>query len=777
MCVQRLTFNTTSSRADASTHCVAPSRPSQLASQVATAIPDGNHVTRRYSARKPRLLLVVSYDDDGLPASPRHPAPQRPRRLDAGATRRHCRTTQTFRLRERQKINYVILPPLEEMGRPPQPTRSAPSRKRTCGPVWSASGAELGRWMGMGANDDSDSRTWVGDAALADADPFGVNANITFDEVGGLDDHIHALKEMTLLPLLYPEVFQQFRVTPPRGVLRHGPPGTGKTLLARALAASCRTNGRQIIGQAEHQLHLLFDEARAHQPSIIFLDEIDGLAPVHSSKQDQIHASIVTTLLALMDGMDGRSSIVVIGATSRPVALDPALRRPGRFDREFYFVLPSAEAREQILGVMTCGWKGWGEEEGGQRVKGLAALTKGYDGADLRALCTEAALNAVQRCYPQIYKTSEHLLLKPETIKVGLRDFMIFIKKLVPAAARSSASLTPLLGDALERVKSVISLVLPVDKKLSALEEAEFEDTGGVLEREMTMQAMASLRVYRPRVVLHSLAGMDQTSVGAAALHHFEGYHVQSLELGALLSDSTRTPEAAILQLFVEAKRHASAVVYIPALLGWCATVSETARATVRAMLDSLAPVDPVLLLAIVDGRFADLPPDVRAWFGIGAGRRVELGAAGPEACAAFFEGLVMDVRRPPNEFADGMPRRKRVLKVLEVVPPLEPRKPSAAELAVQEENDQRLIDHRRAHENSSAKIKWERRRRSPPSPCPPRSFGFKTLKRSYLLHLEERVVERPQHLIMSVAVGIRGSNIDRVIKTYNFMPSATSRT
>ncbi|KAJ7165606.1 AAA-domain-containing protein [Mycena crocata] len=651
-----------------------------------------------------------------------------------------------YALRQRQKINYAIPPPLEEMSRPPQPARPAPSRKRTKGPGWSASGAELGRWMGMGGNDDSDSdnpanapRTprkpvamgfastpsnmgnlglgKVGDAALADADPLGVNANVTFDEVGGLDDHIHALKEMTLLPLLYPEVFQQFRVTPPRGVLFHGPPGTGKTLLARALAASCRTNGRQItffmrkgadilskwVGEAERQLRLLFDEARAHQPSIIFFDEIDGLAPVRSSKQDQIHASIVATLLALMDGMDGRGSVVVIGATNRPDALDPALRRPGRFDREFYFGLPGADARERILGIMTRGWKGWGEEEGGERVKGLAALTKGYGGADLRALCTEAALNAVQRRYPQIYKTSERLLLKPDTIEVGLRDFMISIKKLVPAAARSSASvaaplpqqLTPLLGDALERVKSAIALVLPVDKKLSALEEAEFEDVGGeggALERELTMQAMASLRVYRPRVVLHGSAGMGQTFVGAAALHHLEGYHVQSLELGALLSDSTRTPEAAIVQLFVEAKRHAPAVVYIPALRGWCAAVSETARATVRAMLDTLAPADPVLLLAVVDGHFTDLPRDVRAWFGIGTGGRVELSAPSSSERAEFFGGLVRDVQKRPNEFADGMPRRKRILEVLEVAPPLEPRKPSAAELAVQEENDQRVI-------------------------------------------------------------------------------------
>jgi ATPase family AAA domain-containing protein 2 len=282
---------------------------------------------------------------------------------------------------------------------------------------------------------------------------------------------IHALKEMTVLPLLYPEVFQRFDVTPPRGVLFHGPPGTGKTLLARALAASCRTGGRQIsffmrkgadclskwVGEAERQLRLLFEEARTSQPSIIFFDEIDGLAPVRSSKQDQIHASIVSTLLALMDGMDGRGQVVVIGATNRPDAVDPALRRPGRFDREFYFALPGLDARERILSIMTKKWQGWGagdednEAEVKERIKGLAKLTKGYGGADLRvhnyfylffimfisfslykqALCTEAALNAIQRRYPQVYKTDERLLLKPETIGVGLRDFMISIKSKV----------------------------------------------------------------------------------------------------------------------------------------------------------------------------------------------------------------------------------------------------------------------------------------------------------------------------------------------------------
>jgi len=148
------------------------------------------------------------------------------------------------------------------------------------------------------------------------------------------------------------------------------------------------------VGEAERQLRLLFEEARNCQPSIIFFDEIDGLAPVRSSKQDQIHASIVSTLLALMDGMDGRGQVIVIGATNRPDAVDPALRRPGRFDREFYFGLPGLEAREKILSIMTRKWHGWGgaeedkteekEKDVKERIKGLAKLTKGYGGADLR---------------------------------------------------------------------------------------------------------------------------------------------------------------------------------------------------------------------------------------------------------------------------------------------------------------------------------------------------------------------------------------------------------
>ena len=160
-------------------------------------------------------------------------------------------------------------------------------------------------------------------ASLADVSPMEINMDVTFDAIGGLDDHLNNLKEMCMFPLLYPEVFGKFNMTPPKGVLFYGPPGTGKTLMARALACECSQDNRKVaffmrkgadclskwIGESERQLRLLFDTAYKMRPSIIFFDEIDGLAPVRSSRQDQIHSSIVSTLLALMDGLDDRGRI------------------------------------------------------------------------------------------------------------------------------------------------------------------------------------------------------------------------------------------------------------------------------------------------------------------------------------------------------------------------------------------------------------------------------------------------------------------------------------
>ncbi|GAA96394.1 hypothetical protein E5Q_03061 [Mixia osmundae IAM 14324] len=548
-------------------------------------------------------------------------------------------------------------------------------------------------------------------ANLADIDPLLPGQHINFDSVGGMEGHIQQLKEMVSLPLLYPEVFQRFAITPPRGVLFHGPPGTGKTLLARALASSCSTEGQRIsffmrkgadclskwVGEAERQLRMLFEEAKRCQPSIIFFDEIDGLAPVRSSKQEQIHASIVSTLLALMDGMDGRGQVIIIGATNRPDSVDPALRRPGRFDREFYFPLPNLEARRKIIDIHTRDW----QPPLATNIKDeLAQMTKGYGGADMRALCTEAALNAVQRKYPQIYKTPQRLMIKPETIEISARDFVIAAERLVPSTARSNASpaaalpphLACLLGPAFEAAKSALAGVLPARKKLNILEEAEYEDLNDAgFETEKFMQSFEASLVHRPRLLISGEEGLGQEHIGAALMQYLEGYHVQSLGLDTLLGDSSSTPEATLVQIFSEAKRHKPSILFIPDLAAWADSISETTRATLKGLLKAASASDPILLLGISETPGDLLPPDVSQWFGPSDDNRMELGAPHAELRRAFFTSLLEKLSRSPKEYNDAIPRRKRILEVLPVAPPPAPREPTAEEVQAQTKKDATL--------------------------------------------------------------------------------------
>ncbi|TDH69708.1 hypothetical protein CCR75_006457 [Bremia lactucae] len=318
----------------------------------------------------------------------------------------------------------------------------------------------------------------------ADITPVEVDRSITWHSVGGLKSHIEALKEMVMLPLLYPEFYGKFNVAPPSGVLFYGPPGTGKTLLARALANSCSFNSerepratdsaqigpgkkqrirRQVtfymrkgadclskwVGEAERQLRLLFEEAKRNQPSIIFFDEIDGLAPVRSAKQDQIHASIVSTLLALMDGMDSRGRVVVIGATNRLDAIDPALRRPGRFDRELGFKLPNVNERKSMLVIHS---KCWNPPLSDSFLSELAEQTVGYCGADIKALCAEAALSSLRRVYPQVYASEDKLLINLDKVVVARGDFAKAARKITPASHRAVSSFASPLPQAVKEL-------------------------------------------------------------------------------------------------------------------------------------------------------------------------------------------------------------------------------------------------------------------------------------------------------------------------------------
>ncbi|KAF2643222.1 AAA-domain-containing protein [Massarina eburnea CBS 473.64] len=538
----------------------------------------------------------------------------------------------------------------------------------------------------------------VGDKkALADADPLGVDTNVTFDGVGGLDDHINKLKEMVMLPLLYPEVFQRFSITPPRGVLFHGPPGTGKTLLARALASSVSQHGQKVtfymrkgadalskwVGEAERQLRLLFEEARKNQPSIIFFDEIDGLAPVRSSKQEQIHASIVATLLALMDGMDGRGQVIVIGATNRPDSVDPALRRPGRFDREFYFPLPDVAGRRAILDIHTNKWEP--PIKDGMKDQ-LAELTKGYGGADLRALCTEAALNAVQGTFPQIYSSEKKLLIKPEEIKVLAKDFMISVNKMTPSSQRTvtasaaplDKNIEPLLREPLQRIMARIDELIPRRKKLTALEEAQFDDRDDErgFEREATMRNFESSRIFRPRLLISGLQGMGQQYLGAALLSKIEGLHVQSFDLPTILEDPTRTPEAAVAQLFTEVRRHKPSVIYIPHVDVWYETLPGPAIKTFKLLLRSIGANEPILLLGVLELANRDATPDPQMMadlFSFSSNNEFQLDRPSREGREEFFSSIGHYIRMSPIDFPDPDNRKKRMLPELEAAPVIAP--------------------------------------------------------------------------------------------------------
>ncbi|RDA85795.1 hypothetical protein CP532_6303 [Ophiocordyceps camponoti-leonardi (nom. inval.)] len=550
--------------------------------------------------------------------------------------------------------------------------------------------------------------------ALADADPLGVDMNVDFSKVGGLQGHIDQLKEMVQLPLLYPELFTKFHVTPPRGVLFHGPPGTGKTLLARALANSVGSGGRKIsfymrkgadalskwVGEAEKQLRLLFEEARKNQPSIIFFDEIDGLAPVRSSKQEQIHASIVSTLLALMDGMDGRGQVIVIGATNRPDNIDPALRRPGRFDREFYFPLPDVEGRRAILDIHT---QGWGLSDAFRT--SLAEKTKGYGGADLRALCTEAALNSIQRTYPQIYSSRQKLVVDADKIAIHASDFMMCIKKMIPSSERSATSgaqplpnaVEPLLRAQLRKAKEALDILLPRRKKRTALEEAmyePYEDQDHGFGREMMQQEFERSRVFRPRFLIYGVPGMGQGYVSSAVLHYFEGVHVQNFDLPSLLADG-RPLEQVIVSFFTEVRRHKPSVIFIANVDAWYAALAGTlAFVTFQTMLKSLPPTDPILLLATAECGKGELPLELtRELFGFSRKNRMEITRPERANRMEYFETTLSHVKRKPAEFPDPENRKRRKLEVLPTAPTIQPRAPSKMEKKAVQKKDHQLLN------------------------------------------------------------------------------------
>jgi transitional endoplasmic reticulum ATPase len=263
-----------------------------------------------------------------------------------------------------------------------------------------------------------------------------------YEDIGGLQTEMQRVREMVELPLRHPELFQRLGIEPPKGVLLHGPPGCGKTLLARAVANESEANfysinGPEIMskfyGESEARLREIFQQAQQNAPSIIFVDELDAIAPKREEVTGEVERRVVAQLLALMDGLSGRGNVIVIGATNRPGALDPALRRPGRFDREIEIGVPDKKGRYEVLQIHT---RGMPLAEDVDLLK-LSAMTHGYTGADLSALGRETAMKALRRYLPQINLEEERIPPAVlEKMEVTMEDFLGAYKEVTPTAMR-----------------------------------------------------------------------------------------------------------------------------------------------------------------------------------------------------------------------------------------------------------------------------------------------------------------------------------------------------
>ena len=265
---------------------------------------------------------------------------------------------------------------------------------------------------------------------------------VTYEEVGGLKEKTKAMREIVELPLRHPELFARLGVEPHSGILLYGPPGCGKTLLAKVLASESEANmypinGPEIMnkyyGETEAKLREIFKEAKDNSPSIIFIDEIDAIAPKREEAYGDVEKRVVAQLLALMDGLTDRGNVIVLGATNRPDSMDPALRRPGRFDREFEITVPNEDERYEILQIHTRGMPISEDID----LKNLSAELHGYTGADIKSLCREAAMKSIRRYLPEIDLETEKISSAVlQSMEIKLVDFYDAMHEVVPTAMR-----------------------------------------------------------------------------------------------------------------------------------------------------------------------------------------------------------------------------------------------------------------------------------------------------------------------------------------------------
>lgn len=421
-------------------------------------------------------------------------------------------------------------------------------------------------------------------------------ADVTYDDIGGIGGTIDQLREMVELPLRYPEIFERLGVDPPKGVLLHGPPGTGKTRLARAVANESDAqffliNGPEIMGSAygesEKRLREVFDEANANSPAIIFIDEIDSIAPKRGQVTGETEKRLVAQLLTLLDGLEPRQNLVVIAATNRPEAIDEALRRPGRFDREIVIGVPDESGRREILAIHT---RGMPLEEGVD-LKQLARQTYGFVGADLAALTREAAIEAIRRIMPEL--NLEEGTIPPEVLdnlRVTRKDFEEALKRVQPSAMREVMVQMPNVG---------------------------WDDIGGVDEARERLREGVELPLKHPDsfrrlgirpakgFLLYGPPGTGKTLLAKATAREAEANFIAT-KSSDLLSKWYGESEQQIARLFARARQVAPTVIFIDEIdslvpargAGWGEPqVTERVVNTILAEMDGLEELQSVVVI------------------------------------------------------------------------------------------------------------------------------------------------------------------------------------
>ncbi len=375
---------------------------------------------------------------------------------------------------------------------------------------------------------------------------------VTYEDIGGLKDEIQKVREMIELPLRHPEIFEKLGVEAPKGVLLYGPPGTGKTLLAKAVATESNAHfipisGPEIMskfyGESEARLREIFKEAKEKAPTIIFIDEIDSIAPKREEVTGEVERRVVSQLLSLMDGLEARGKVIVIAATNRPNAIDPALRRPGRFDREIEIKVPDKKGRYEILQIHTRHMPLTQDVD----LERLAAVTHGFVGADAEYLCKEAAMKTLRRMLPVLKLGEERL--SPEVLDkliVTMNDFEEALKDVMPSAMREVYLETP-------DVKwSEIGGLEDVKKELQEAVEwpLKFQDLYKVIGYNMPKG-----------VLLHGPSGTGKTMLAKAVATESEANFI-SIRGPELLSKWVGESERGVREVFRRARQASPCVIF-----------------------------------------------------------------------------------------------------------------------------------------------------------------------------------------------------------------------